>query len=124
MRILFCFPVVVLLFVPARCTKWPPGGLVDHPDSRKQHFAPTPVGGIAMFLAFLLSSLTLGLLEQMPWGFFLGAAMVLAWAYDDIRPLGSKVVCGAGRRSLLAVASSGNFDRPGPAGRPLTITWV
>ena len=81
MRMLsFLLPlVVVLLFVPALRKVAPLVGLVDHPDSRKQHFAPTPVvGGIAMFLAFLLSSLTLGLLEQMPWGFFLGAAMVLA----------------------------------------------
>jgi len=114
MRMLsFLLPlVVVLLFVPALRKVAPLVGLVDYPDSRKQHFAPTPVvGGIAMFLAFLLSSLTLGLLEQMPWGFFLGAAMVLALGmYDDIRPLGSKVrfVVQAGA-ALLAVASSGNL---------------
>jgi UDP-GlcNAc:undecaprenyl-phosphate/decaprenyl-phosphate GlcNAc-1-phosphate transferase len=77
---------LIVLFIPMAER----AALLDHPNERKCHIAPTPVvGGIAMYLGVVASSL----LAEMPWQTLgplaAGASLlVVVGLLDDIRPLG------------------------------------
>lgn len=104
--------VVVLVFVPALRLLAPDLGLLDRPNARKHHEGAVPlVGGIAMFAAFIMASLTLGLLTEMPWGFFLGAAIVMILGMaDDRHSLGSTLRFLVQALAVwLAITTSGNL---------------
>jgi UDP-GlcNAc:undecaprenyl-phosphate/decaprenyl-phosphate GlcNAc-1-phosphate transferase len=77
---LICFGLIkMLLPVSSRL------GLLDKPDERKQHEAPTPpIGGFGVFLGILLPYLYVAGLSQEFIGFALGAfLLVLIGALDD-----------------------------------------
>lgn len=77
---LICFFIIKLLIPFSNRI-----GLLDKPDARKQHDAPTPpIGGFGVFLGILLPYLYVAGLSQEFVGFAAGAAlMVLIGALDD-----------------------------------------
>ena len=84
--------VLVLCFVPILRQIAPTLGLLDLPTARKRHDGAVPlVGGLAMFLAFIVTIPTLGLGAAASWSFLFGAAaFVLLGALDDRQPMSSK----------------------------------
>lgn len=64
-------------------------GLVDHPGGRKKHRDPTPlIGGIAIFLSFALSLLTLPYVGTSTKAFITGSAiLILIGILDDFHEL-------------------------------------
>jgi UDP-GlcNAc:undecaprenyl-phosphate/decaprenyl-phosphate GlcNAc-1-phosphate transferase len=83
--------LLVVILVPLLKRLAPSLGLLDLPTQRKRHVGAIPlVGGLAMFSAFVLASLALGLFSALPQGFLAGAAaFVLLGAFDDRHPLSS-----------------------------------
>jgi len=66
--------------------------LLDHPNSRKQHYAPTPVvGGIAVFMG-LLTTIICMRHEFIKWQIFCGSAalLVIVGVLDDRHDLNAK----------------------------------
>lgn len=59
-------------------------GLVDHPDGRKKHIGRIPlVGGIAIWLAFSLTLLIVGLTDKLMYLLIAGGLLVFVGAADD-----------------------------------------
>lgn len=65
-------------------------GCVDHPGGRKQHAAPTPlVGGIAIFLAFLATSLLQDRIPGESWSLLVAMSVAVVFGLaDDLRQVG------------------------------------
>ncbi|WP_166802414.1 MraY family glycosyltransferase [Microvirga pakistanensis] len=61
-------------------------GLVDYPTERKAHGRHVPlVGGLAIFMSFLVASFLAEEAQRAPWNFIVGAgALVMLGALDDI----------------------------------------
>jgi len=79
------------VLVPGLVRLAPALGLLDKPDVRKLHVGLVPlVGGLAMFLAFLLVTAMSGSAPALHRAFYLGALMMLTiGVVDDRRPLPS-----------------------------------
>ena len=77
-------------------------GLVDRPGGRKAHDRPTPlVGGLAVFLTFVLGVLWFGVEPDHWWPLAVaGALLVLVGLIDDLRELS------AGHRFLAQIAAA------------------
>lgn len=95
--------VIVLLFIPfliKLATKW---GLVDYPGGRKQHGQPIAVvGGIAMFISFILSLCLIDIhLSQFKTMLLGVTVMFIVGVLDDmhevspIKRLFMQILCGA-----------------------------
>lgn len=78
---------VLLLIKPARRY-----GLVDHPGGRRQHVAVTPlVGGLAIFLAYLLANGQSGSIPGGSWSLLLAMTITVAVGVaDDIHEIGHR----------------------------------
>lgn len=96
-------------------------GLVDHPDARKHHIAPTPlIGGIAICVAFFIASVvTSG--GELNWSVFAWFGIVLAiGVIDDLTDLSQRlrlavhaaVVVGIGVTDGYLVYELGNIFGP------------
>lgn len=99
-----CAALVVVLMRLA-----PAWGLVDHPQGRKDHAAPTPViGGIAVYFALTLAVLFWAEVGITPW-FLLSAAglLVLVGIADDLRDLAWKLRIGAQALAAILIALGG-----------------
>ncbi|MDX1513211.1 MAG: MraY family glycosyltransferase, partial [Gammaproteobacteria bacterium] len=72
-------------------------GLVDRPDSRKQHVGQVPlIGGLAMFCGFTLAALTMDQSLTAYRSFFAAAGiLVVVGVLDDLRELTSAARFGA-----------------------------
>lgn len=83
-QLLNAFLLTVVLVATLRAAAVPLG-LVDRPDERKRHVGQVPlVGGLAMFPAFVVASLSLAPDLRVPWNAFAGfAAFVAIGAADD-----------------------------------------
>lgn len=69
-------------------------GAIDVPkDNRRVHTVPIPrLGGVAIFIAFLIAVLVTFKLDTRLIGVLIGAAMMVTMGYfDDIKPLSAKV---------------------------------
>jgi UDP-GlcNAc:undecaprenyl-phosphate GlcNAc-1-phosphate transferase len=84
-------------------------GLIDHPDARKRHAAPTPaVGGLAIFVVVILLSLIVHPLTPRFLGLDLAALVVVsAGVVDDHRRLGwgKRMIAQAVAGLILAVVA-------------------
>jgi len=86
--LLFSFLLAFLLVRPVRALAWT-YGILDVPDSRKLHGQPTPLlGGVAVYLAFLVSLLANSILSPAVLGLLIAATgVMLVSLVDDARPL-------------------------------------
>ncbi|MBI4611283.1 MAG: undecaprenyl/decaprenyl-phosphate alpha-N-acetylglucosaminyl 1-phosphate transferase [Candidatus Rokubacteria bacterium] len=86
--VLFSFLLSFLLVRPVRAFALAMG-IVDRPDSRKLHGEPIPLlGGVAIYLAFLISLLANSILTPALWGLLTGGTLVICISrVDDVRPL-------------------------------------
>jgi undecaprenyl-phosphate alpha-N-acetylglucosaminyl 1-phosphatetransferase len=138
MRLILAFASVLLLTVaciPLLKRLAPALGLVDVPDERKQHAAPTPlVGGLAIFLGLGLTALWLlaiGWLALSPPVLSLlvgGSVMVVVGAIDDARDLSPGVRFVAQAAAALLMIYGGGVvltDLGGmtPSGETLALGW-
>lgn len=109
--------------------------LVDHPDQRKRHVAPTPlVGGVAMYLGTLAGLLLSDIPLQTFGPFAAGATLLMvAGIIDDIRDLDYRirlaVQCAAAGILIawggLSIDSLGNLVGLGPISLgPMTIPFT
>lgn len=80
---------LIAVLIPV-ATQW---SLLDHPNERKTHLAPTPiVGGIAMYLGVLVSFALAGVPWQELGPLAAGSTvLVLVGVIDDIKPLGYRI---------------------------------
>jgi UDP-GlcNAc:undecaprenyl-phosphate GlcNAc-1-phosphate transferase len=78
-------------------------GVLDYPDARKVHAAPTPLmGGLAVYVAFAVSLLANSILDTQVVAILLGSTvLVVVGVLDDIRPVAAPLKLCA---QLLAVA--------------------
>lgn len=69
-----------------------PLGLIDHPGGRKTHVRPVPlVGGLAIFLALLVTATVMGFAEQAAYFMFALSIVIAAGLWDDITDLRPRV---------------------------------
>lgn len=112
-------------------------GALDQPDHRKVHSRVMPrLGGIGIYLGFVLSALFFTELTQQHLGIFLGGTLILILGIvDDIRGLSPKTKLLGQITAALVVALMGvtvNFiSNPldglfdlGPLGIPFTLLWI
>ncbi|CAH1650129.1 MAG: undecaprenyl/decaprenyl-phosphate alpha-N-acetylglucosaminyl 1-phosphate transferase [Chelatococcus sp.] len=79
------FLLAIVLILLLRAVAWPLG-LIDKPDSRKQHHGGVPVvGGIAMFLALLLTACLVDGLLETRWPLLAGLAILVGLGVMDDR---------------------------------------
>jgi len=85
---IFSFLMSFLLVRPTRAVARRQG-IMDVPDGRKLHGEPTPLlGGVAIYLAFVVSLLANSILTPAVWGLvFAGTAVIVISVIDDIYPL-------------------------------------
>ncbi len=106
-------------------------GLVDNPGGRKQHGHATPmVGGIALFLAFMLSILTL----DVPLGawrtLFMGSTLVfITGLLDDFRetPPSARFVAQIGAALIIVIWGNVRLENLGflvSTGQEIELGWV
>lgn len=139
MRLILAFASVLLLTaacIPLLRRLAPALGLVDVPDERKQHAAPTPlVGGLAIFLGLGLTALGLlatGWLAPSPPVLSLlvgGSLMVVVGAIDDARDLSPGIRFAAQAAAALLMIFGGGVvltDLGGmtPSGETLALGWL
>jgi len=86
--LLFAFLLAFLLVRPIRAIAWH-FGILDLPDNRKLHGQPIPLlGGVAVYLAFLVSLLANSILSPAVTGLLIaGTGVMLVSLVDDVRPL-------------------------------------
>ena len=106
-------------------------GVLDHPDGElKTHGEPTPyLGGVAVYLAFLI---TLGVVfdfEPKLLGLLLGGTMVaMLGLFDDLRVLPARLKLLGQLLAIWVVMKSGVSIQlealPAAIAIPLTIAWV
>lgn len=87
--------ILALYFTPILREAARAFGIVDHPDAKlKTHRSPIPyMGGVAIFLAFVISlGLTISLFDQNMLGLLLGASIILLLGLvDDLKALSPAV---------------------------------
>ena len=67
-------------------------GLVDHPDKRKDHVGAIPlIGGIAIWIAFFISLLFIGITSKLAILLVSGGLLMLVGAIDDVKDLPPKL---------------------------------
>jgi len=83
--------------------------IVDRPDWRKLHREPTPLlGGVAIYLAFLVSLLANGILIPALWGLLAaGTSVILISLVDDVRVLPASLKLGVLILATIIVIASG-----------------
>ncbi len=93
--ILFSFLISFLLVRPTRAVARRQG-IMDVPDGRKLHRESTPLlGGVAIYLAFVVSLLANSILTQEVWGLLVAGTVVIGISLiDDIRPLPASLKLG------------------------------
>lgn len=116
-----------------------PSGLVDHPTERKAHAGLVPlIGGLAMFVAFVLAWMLLGSKLDVHGGLLVGLfVLVVVGVVDDLRdlrPMKKLVVqCGAALAmmvpgghvlDLLGELAGIGTIRLGPLGWPISLLFV
>ncbi|MBI4014064.1 MAG: undecaprenyl/decaprenyl-phosphate alpha-N-acetylglucosaminyl 1-phosphate transferase [Candidatus Rokubacteria bacterium] len=131
--LLFSFLLAFLLVRPVRALAWT-YGILDVPDSRKLHGKPTPLlGGVAVYLAFLVSLLANSILSPAVIGLLVAATgVMLVSLVDDVRPLPAGLKLAVLVLATLVVVYSGISLTLFPArtfwGQALnlllTIVWV
>jgi UDP-GlcNAc:undecaprenyl-phosphate GlcNAc-1-phosphate transferase len=86
--LLFSFLLAFLLVRPARALAWR-YRILDYPDRRKLHGEPIPLlGGVAVYVAFLVSLLANSILIPAVTALLAAAtAVMLVSLWDDVRPL-------------------------------------
>jgi len=82
---------------------------LDYPAQRKVHAAPTPLlGGLAVFLGFLVSTLANSIIDTQVLAILLGATfLVLTGILDDLRGLPAAFKLAAQAAAVAAVMASG-----------------
>ena len=105
-------------------------GLVDHPDERKQHAGKIPlVGGIAMFLGFGFTALTLDVPLHPYRGLFAGAILlIIVGVLDDLRELSSTLRFTAQILAAIFMAEWGgvrliDLGLISPEGELIKLNW-
>jgi UDP-GlcNAc:undecaprenyl-phosphate GlcNAc-1-phosphate transferase len=105
-------------------------GLVDHPDDRKHHDGQIPlIGGIAMFIGFGFTLLTLDIPLNPYRGLFAGAMLlIVVGVLDDLHELSSTVRFLAQIIAAIAMAEWGgvrllDLGQIGPDGGVLNLNW-
>jgi UDP-GlcNAc:undecaprenyl-phosphate GlcNAc-1-phosphate transferase len=106
--LLFSFLLSFLLVSPIRSYARKLG-IVDRPDARKLHGEPTPLlGGVAIYLAFVISLLANSILAPTLWGLLTGGTLVIATSrIDDVHPLPASLKLGIMVLATLIVIASG-----------------
>ena len=108
-------------------------GVLDHPNARKVHKAPTPLlGGLAVYLAFLTAILANSILDRQVVAILIGGSLlVVAGIVDDVRGLPARIKLLAQLLATAIVIISGVkltlFSRWTFGGLPdgvLTILWL
>lgn len=131
--LLFSFLLSFLLVRPVRAFARS-RGILDVPDGRKLHGEPVPLlGGVAVYLAFVVSLLANSILSPAVIGLLLaGTGVLVVSLVDDIRPLPAAVKLGVLVAATLVVVSVGISLTLFPArtlwGQALnvvlTVVWV
>ena len=106
--LLFAFLLAFLLVRPIRAIAWH-FGILDLPDNRKLHGQPIPLlGGVAVYLAFLVSLLANSILSPAVTGLLIaGTGVMLVSLVDDVRPLPASAKLGVLVVATLVVIYSG-----------------
>lgn len=106
--LLFSFLLSFLLVRPVRAFAREMG-IVDRPNARKLHAEPTPLlGGVAIYLAFLISLLANSILTPALWGLLTAGTLVIVISrVDDVRPLPAAFKLGIMLLATLIVIASG-----------------
>ena len=110
-------------------------GVLDVPDSRKQHGSATPLlGGVALFAAFCLSLMANSIFSRDLLGILLGSALLVAVGVaDDLRPVPAGLKLAAQlAAAILAMAGGLALEVLPPAlggwawgaNRLLTLLWI
>ena len=107
-------------------------GIVDRPDGRlKQHRESTPyLGGLAIFLAFLLSlsATTFRFSEELLGLLLAGSIVVLVGLVDDLGQLGPWAKLAGELVAILTLIKSGIYIKlaflPPAVAIPLSIVWL
>ncbi len=130
---LFSFLLSFLLVRPTRAIARRQG-IMDVPDGRKLHGEPIPLlGGIAIYLAFLVSLLANSILPPAIWGLLIGGTLTIGISLvDDIRPLPASLKLGILTGAALIVIASGTSLTLFPTGVlwgqalnvALTVFWI
>jgi len=134
--------VVAFLFTPPVKKFAALVGAIDKPDGNRHiHDHPVPrMGGLAIFLGFILAILVFGDISTQVMGMLIGSVIiVLMGAVDDIVNLSPWVKLGAQILAALAAIRSGiiinvlsnlnflsetTFVQLGVLGHPLTLLWI
>lgn len=129
----FSFLISFLLVRPARAVARSQG-IVDMPDGRKLHGEPTPLlGGVAVYLAFVISLLANSILTPAVWGLLIaGTAVIAVSVIDDVRPLSAFLKLGVLTGAAAIVIAFGTSLTLFPAHALwghllnvlLTILWI
>ncbi len=106
--LLFSFLLSFLLVRPIRalaCSR----GILDVPDGRKLHGEPIPLlGGVAVYLAFVVSLLANSIWSPAVVGLLLaGTGVMVVSVVDDVRPLPASVKLGILVLATLVIISAG-----------------
>lgn len=130
---LFSFLLSFLFVRPTRAVARRQG-IMDMPDWRKLHGEPIPLlGGVAVYLAFVVSLLANSILTPEVWGLLIGGTVVIGISLvDDIRPLRAMLKLGILAIAALIVIASGTslalFPTQALWGQALnyaiTILWI
>jgi len=119
--------VLLLLKLPHVALKI---GLVDHPDDRKHHDGQIPlIGGIAMFVGFGFTVLTLDIPLNPYRGLFAGAMLlIVVGVLDDLHELSSTIRFLAQILAAIAMAEWGevrllDLGQIGPDGGVVNLNW-
>jgi UDP-GlcNAc:undecaprenyl-phosphate GlcNAc-1-phosphate transferase len=105
---LFSFMLSFLLVKPTQAVARR-RGFMDVPDGRKLHAEPTPLlGGVAVYLAFVVSLLANSILTPAVWGLLIaGTAVIVISVIDDLRTLSASLKLGVLTVAALIVIISG-----------------
>ena len=130
---LFSFLLSFLLVRPTRAIARRQG-IMDVPDGRKLHGEPVPLlGGVAIYLAFVVSLLANSILTPAVWGILIGGTVAIGISLiDDVRPLPAPLKLGILTVAALIVIASGTSLTLFPTGVlwgqalnfALTILWI
>lgn len=130
---LFSFLLSFLLVRPTRAIARRQG-IMDVPDGRKLHGEPIPLlGGVAIYLAFVISLLANSILTPAVWGLLIGGTVAIGISLiDDVRPLPASLKLGILIGAALIVIASGTSLTLFPTGVlwgqalnfTLTILWI
>ena len=118
---------ILLLKLPHAAIKT---GLVDHPDERKHHKGQIPlIGGIAMFVGFSFTALTLDIPLTPYRGLFAGAMLlIIVGVLDDLHELSSTIRFLGQILAAVAMAEWGgvrliDLGLISPGGEMVNLNW-